>query len=232
MAGTIKANAVQLGDSVTAANNFVLQTNTDGTAKLSRGNLGATTQDILTVDAVGATNAPVSFNTPLLLQSGTAVNRLVTSTAKNTTSGASIDFLEIPTWVKRIAIVFTGVSTNGISAVQLQLGTSSGFETTGYLGSGINLDNGITPNIANNTSGFRWEYSGASTVVRHGCAYLIQISANFWAFSLNGGRSDTTAGLLGGGSKNLAGVLDRLRLTTIGGTDTFDAGSVNIMYEG
>ena len=35
----------------------------------------------------------------------------------------------------------------------------------------------------------------------------------------------------GGGSVTLSGALDRVVLTTVGGTDTFDAGSVNIIYE-
>jgi hypothetical protein len=46
MAGTLSVNKVQLGDSATATNNFVLQTDTDGTAKLARGNAGATTRDV------------------------------------------------------------------------------------------------------------------------------------------------------------------------------------------
>lgn len=76
MAGTIKANAVQLGDSATAANNFVLQTNTDGSAKLARGNLGATTQDILTVDAAGKSTTPVMpfVGTAPIVESGSNAN--------------------------------------------------------------------------------------------------------------------------------------------------------------
>jgi hypothetical protein len=58
MAGQIKVNSVQLGDSVTASQNFVWQTNADGTAKLARGNVGATTQDIMTVDAAGKVSFP------------------------------------------------------------------------------------------------------------------------------------------------------------------------------
>lgn len=61
MAGQIKANQLQLGDSTTATQNFTLQTNVDGTAKLARGNVGETTQDILTVDAAGKVSAPQGF---------------------------------------------------------------------------------------------------------------------------------------------------------------------------
>lgn len=34
-----------------------------------------------------------------------------------------------------------------------------------------------------------------------------------------------------GGTISLAGALDNVRLTTVNGTDTFDAGSINILYE-
>lgn len=35
-----------------------------------------------------------------------------------------------------------------------------------------------------------------------------------------------------GSIKTLSATLDRVRLTTVNGTDTFDAGLVNIIYEG
>lgn len=53
MSGTLKIDNLSLGDSVTATHNFTLKTNGDGTAVLARGNLGATTQDILTIAADG-----------------------------------------------------------------------------------------------------------------------------------------------------------------------------------
>ena len=86
MAGTIKANALQLGDSATAANNFVLQTNTDGTAKLSRGNLGATTQDILTVDAAGkhVTSLMPFVGTAPIVENGSNANGLWSKWADGT----------------------------------------------------------------------------------------------------------------------------------------------------
>jgi hypothetical protein len=34
-----------------------------------------------------------------------------------------------------------------------------------------------------------------------------------------------------GGFVPLSGTLDRVRITTANGTDTFDAGSINILYE-
>lgn len=53
MAGTLKLNQVQLGDSTTDSQNFLLKTNVDGTATLARGAAGSL-GDVLTVPASGA----------------------------------------------------------------------------------------------------------------------------------------------------------------------------------
>ena len=60
----IKAIKAQLGLSVTPANNFTLTAEANnGTMKLARGNAGATTQDIMTVDAAGKVVFPQSNRT-------------------------------------------------------------------------------------------------------------------------------------------------------------------------
>jgi hypothetical protein len=160
------------------------------------------------------------------------LQRLVLSTAQATTSGTSKDFTSIPAWVKRITVMFQGVSTNGGSVVQFQLGTSSGVITTGYLGSGMNAATVVAS--SNYTSGFGTAASGqpASTIVLHGQIIISNISSNNWVASGIFGRSDGAGIFFSGGSIALGGTLDRVRITTVNGTDTFDAGSVNIMYEG
>ena len=57
----IKTNAVQIGQSGIATDNFTLAvpSSPDGTIKLARGNSGATTQDVLSVDASGNINSLV-----------------------------------------------------------------------------------------------------------------------------------------------------------------------------
>ncbi len=86
MAGKLVIKNLQLGDNITATQNFVLSENSDGTAKLARGNTGATTQDILTVDANGRVTMPqnvVAFRASMSgLQS--VPNNLVTTAAFNT----------------------------------------------------------------------------------------------------------------------------------------------------
>lgn len=59
---TLKVTNVQVGQSNTATQNFTLTAAaSDGTMKLARGNQGATTQDVLTVDASGNVDHPVGM---------------------------------------------------------------------------------------------------------------------------------------------------------------------------
>ena len=213
----ISGNSIQLGDSATATNNFVLQTALDGTAILSRGNVGATTQDVLTVGADGLINT---------------TKQLTLGTVQATTSGTFIDFTGIPSWAKRITVMFNGVSTNGTSIVQIQLGTSSGIDASSYLGTSQNLDATSISVSTNFTTGFRLMASTGGTVIFQGLSTIVLLSSNTFCFNSLVGRSDYTGQFMSSGSKTLSGTLDRLRLTTLNGTDLFDAGSVNILYEG
>ena len=157
---------------------------------------------------------------------------LTSATAQASTSGTSIDFTGIPSWVKRITVMFNGVSTNGTSNPQVQLGDSGGIETTGYLGSSSIILNVV--GSQSYTSGFVIGGSSGnwtSSKVAHGAVTITNISGNNWvAFGAFGG-SDAGYTLLLGGSKSLSDVLTQVRITTVNGTDTFDAGSINIIYE-
>jgi hypothetical protein len=152
----------------------------------------------------------------------------VAMTAVASTSGTSVDFTSIPSGVKRITVMFSGVSTNGTSTIQVQIGSGS-FTTSGYLGAIGFTGGGST--VVNLTSGFGLAYGLAASSVVHGVATLSNISGNVWAYGINGGFSSTAAGINGGGSLTLSGTLDRVRITTVNGTDTFDAGTINILYE-
>lgn len=155
---------------------------------------------------------------------------LTLATAQNSTSGTAIDFTGIPSWVRRITVMFSGVSTNGSSVPQIQLGDSGGIETTGYLTS-VWQSNTTNSNI---TSGFGLRGTGQmiSTAVLHGHVIFTLLGSNTWVGSGVIGRSDSADSSVLGGSKTTTDTLDRIRITTVNGTDTFDAGSINIMYEG
>ena len=163
------------------------------------------------------------------------MQRITQGTSVASTSGTSIDFTSLPAWVKRVTVMLNGVSTNGTSLVQAQIGagsiTSSGYifyvayaggttQTTGTTyTSGLVLDAGV---------------SGNAATLRQGLITFVNQSSNPWAYSWNGSlnTSGSYFGLIGAGSITLSGTLDRVRITTVNGTDTFDAGSINILYEG
>lgn len=147
------------------------------------------------------------------------------------TSGTSIDFTGIPSNVRRITINFAGVSTGGTSMPIVQLGDSGGVETTGYLGASTVIS-GATPSTSNETNGFRFG-GGAAANVMHGSITLSLLDSvtNTWAASGVIGLSNGTTTILVGGSKPLSATLDRVRLTTAGGSDTFDAGLIGLIYD-
>jgi hypothetical protein len=161
-------------------------------------------------------------------QNGT-VGLINTGTAVASTSGTSIDFTGLPAGVKRITVMFAGVSTNGTSNYQLQVGSGS-VTTSGYLGANSQLATSSL-STSNATSGFVFINGSGAGNVFHGNLYLTLLSSNTWTMNGMVGESDTTRMQVVAGSIALSGTLDRVRITTVNGTDTFDAGSINILYE-
>ena len=153
---------------------------------------------------------------------------ITSGTAVATTSGTSIDFTGIPSWVKRITVMFAGVSTNGTSDWGIRLGTSSGIESTGYLGATFST----APDNVNATTLAQVTRSVSSATLSHGSVTITSAGSNLWVISGITGRSSAAFSDFCGYSKTLSGTLDRVRITTANGTDTFDAGSANILYEG
>jgi hypothetical protein len=158
-------------------------------------------------------------------------SRLVAATFQNTTSGTSIDFTSIPSWAKRITVLLLAVSTNGTSGVQIQLGDSGGVETTGYSTSGTAITGANTCGITTFTSGFVM-LGSLAVASRSGAIVFTNIVGNYWIAIGNMDEQGSAQAGYTQGFKELSATLDRVRLTTINGTDTFDAGGVNIIYEG
>jgi hypothetical protein len=149
-------------------------------------------------------------------------------TVKTTTSGTTVDFTGIPTWAKKITVMFSGVSTNGTNGKLIQIGSGS-IDTTGYLGAGSVMSGVVSS--ANNTAGFLIFNAGAANLL-HGSIQLTLLGSNLWTCSGVLALSDSSITLTVAGTKTISSTLDRIRITTVGGTDTFDAGSVNILIEG
>jgi hypothetical protein len=164
--------------------------------------------------------------------SAMASSVITSGTAVASTSGTSIDFTSIPSWVKRITVMFNGVSTNGTSSLAIRLGPSTTPETTGYSSSGSALG---TATIGTSTSSTHLlignNLVAARAVSGQAILSLMNSATNTWTYSAIGAEDGFSNGLLGAGSKSLASTLGVVRITTVNGTDTFDAGSINILFE-
>jgi len=185
------------------------------------------------------TNTASNFTATMPAGTGTVAvqgvsTNIVSGTAVASTSGTSIDFTSIPSWVKRITVMLNNVSTSGTSPVILRIGSGS-IQATGY-GSGSETGNGGFA-TAVSTTYFYATASNTAASQSTGHAILTNVSGNIWVQSglVIDSQNGTSAGSLiynfYTGVVTLSGVIDRLRLTTVNGTDTFDAGSVNILYE-
>lgn len=159
-------------------------------------------------------------------------NLIVLSTQQTTTSGTAITFSSIPAGVRKIHIMFSGVSSSGTSDWIIQLGDAGGVEPTGYLGS-VCTTTTATPAIDNPTAGFGVTATTIAGMILHGTATLtLMNAATFtWACTSIVGHSNAATHSTGAGVKSLTAELDRVVITTVGGADTFDAGAINISYE-
>ena len=178
-----------------------------------------TTGVVPTANIANGAVTPVKLSQPYTLANSVA-----------STSGMAIDFTGIPTWAKRITVMFNGVSTSGTNAKLIQLGTSSGFEVTGYTSASSGI--AATVGTSTNTAGFLI-FAGNALEALDGVITIYLVSGSTFVCSgVVSNSASPAATWTIGGRKTLAATLDRLRVTTVGGTDTFDAGTINISYEG
>ena len=151
----------------------------------------------------------------------TAGGSLTLATAQ-TASGTAVDFTGIPSWAKRITVMFSDVSLNATDDVLVQIGDSGGIETSGYTSG--------SQNLLNSTAGYIMRL-GVTSRVLNGAMYISNINSNSWV-SIHSGSISPLNDIFGGGTKTLSSTLDRVRVTSATGTSLFDAGTINISYEG
>jgi hypothetical protein len=161
---------------------------------------------------------------------------VITSKTAQSASGSSVDFADIPSWVKRVTVLIRGVSLSGTGNILIRLGTASEFVATGYIASTSAANNGGTTSITTSTLGFP-VYSNAATRVIHATMTLHLVDTNYWLQSHILQTSTSAINGTGAGTISLSEALTSIRITTLGangttiGGETFDAGTVNIFYE-
>ncbi len=183
---------------------------------------------VQSADTSGEINLQSNGSTKLTVASTGVSGTIVQGTAVASTSGTSIDFTGIPSWAKTIRILFNGISTTGSSNLIVQIGsgsvTTSGYASQAWAATGSGI----------NTAGFILTNGNAASNTIVSTILLTNITSNTWVSSalLNVNNATSVGFQSVGNSPNLSGALDRVRITTVGGTDTFDAGTINIQYEG
>lgn len=155
-------------------------------------------------------------------------NILTFATAQTFSGNTEFSFTGIPAAARRIMLYFYGISTSGTSPIIVQIGSGS-YTTSLYQGSAAEIKG--SPDVSVFTNGFGVSQSPAATDVIFGTMTIVNLYDDYWVASFSGGNTNTNTAFLGGGGLNLSAALDRVRLTTSGGSDTFDAGVVNISYE-
>lgn len=179
---------------------------------------------------IKAPNSAGDFNIITPAFSTELAPRMQLMTAQNSTSGTSIDFTGIPSWVEKITIMFDALSTSGTSYLRTQLGSST-IQNTGYRGTATRFSTSTVAS-ANFTAGFDGYDSLSAGDLRNGQLIISKLTSNTWCISGGYGLSNSIGLCSICGSVTLSGILDRIRVTTVNGTDTFDAGIINVLYEG
>jgi hypothetical protein len=214
LAGTLGATSGGTSQSTYTTGDILYASASNTLSKLTVGSTG----QVLTV-AAGAPSWATSA----------AGNPLTSGTAVASTSGTSIDFTSIPSWVKRITIMLQGVSLSAVAAPLIQIGNTTP-TTSGYLATSNYLYGGVGSGSVTSTAGMPI-FAGAATNINNSQLVLTLVNGNTWISSHNGALTNLPISVNGGGSVTLSSVLNMVRITSTSGTDTFAAGLINILYE-
>lgn len=190
----------------------------------------AITGTIAIGQVIAGTN--ITAGTTITAGSGTSwtISPASTGTVSGTITVVGVDFLNIPSWVKRITVMFNGLSLSNTDSLTVQLGTGGVPTTSGYTGTSTRIAASTISCNAYSGTGFETSVLGVAANLQTGNLVITNITGNTWTCTgIVAGTvtnlHDTTAGVIA-----MAGVVNLVRITSTG-TATFDAGSINIMYE-
>lgn len=227
---TQNATAVAItGGSVTGITDITVADGGTGasTAAGARTSLGAAVSgannDITSMTVLSVGGLPAGTVTPTTLS-----QPFTAGTAQSTASGTQIEFLSLPSWIKRITLLLSGVSTTSTNNFLIILGDSGGFEITGYVSSVAGVLGTNSCEVYTSSTGFALQTSVNAAALYSGAVVIEKLTGTTWiatsTIQNQAGPVYTQTGV-----KTLSGTLDRVALSASG--NTFDAGTINIFYE-
>ena len=220
------ANVLTAGNSSNGGT--AISTDTSGTLNIVTGS--GSGSNAITIDASQAVTMPGNLTVSGTLTASGGVSGGIRSGTAVTASGTSVDFTSLPAGIKRITVMFSGVSTSGTSAILVQLGDSGGVENTSYTSGAGGVANSAATSFVTSTAGFLVTVGIAAANTSSGVITICTLGSNIWTYN-SILASTSSINNICGGIKTLSDVLDRVRITTVNGTDTFDAGTINILWE-
>jgi len=168
-------------------------------------------------------SSPTFTGTP-----GSSLIFKMSSGGVSASGSTSVDFTSMPSWINIITVTFRNISTVSNDNILVQLGTSSGVTTSGYVSTSIDFD-GSGAVTTSSTSGFVFKVNPGSNII-NGTMIIAYTGSNAWVNN-HTASINTNIMSVGGGTIALGGTLDRVRITTVSGTDAFDAGTLNVLYQ-
>ena len=217
--GNVTALGTPTSVNLTNATNLPLASGVSGTLPTANGGLGASLSPTTAGNVLFTADGSVWSST----------QKIVRGTAVTLTTQTAVDFTSVPSWVKRITLTFQGISLSGTSNFLIRLGTGGTPTTSGYVSGSSSM--GAAVSSITSSTGFAMQAGSTAALSISGSVAFVNLSSNIWTASGTGGYAGITGTITVGGNISLGGTLDMVRLTTINGTDTMDAGSVNILYE-
>lgn len=158
----------------------------------------------------------------------------VLGTMQSSTSGTAINFTGIPSYARKVTLLFNGVSQSSASDILVQLGVSTTATTSGYThGQSVLVFTGGPTTVTTSSAGIPiLNFLPSYIITGQLVINKLDASGNTW---LATGQFTTTAGAIGAitstGVVSLSGAPGMVRVTTAAGTAAFDLGSINIVIE-